>query len=61
MLMAQQNLLLEVFYYYCYCYCYFVFLGLQPWHMEVPRLGVKLELELLAYATVTAIPDPLTL
>ena len=22
----------------------FVFLGLQPWHMEVPRLGVKLEL-----------------
>ena len=26
----------------------FFFLGLHPWHMEVPRLGVKLELHLLA-------------
>ena len=26
--------------------------------MEVPRLGVKLELHLLAYATATAMPDP---
>ena len=25
--------------------------------MEVPRLGVKLELQLLAYATATATPD----
>ena len=25
--------------------------------MEVPRLGVELELQLLAYATVTAMPD----
>ena len=25
--------------------------------MEVPRLGVKLELELLAYTTATATPD----
>ena len=25
--------------------------------MEVPRLGVKLELQLLAYATATAMPD----
>ena len=23
---------------------YYVFLGLHPWHMEVPRLGVELEL-----------------
>ena len=23
---------------------FFFFLGLHPWHMEVPRLGVKLEL-----------------
>ena len=35
-----------------------VFLGPHPWHMEVPRLGVKLELQLLAYATATATPDP---
>ena len=27
------------------------------WHMEVPRLGVKLELRLLAYTTATATPD----
>ena len=26
--------------------------------MEVPRLGVKLELQLLAYTTATAMPDP---
>ena len=26
--------------------------------MEVPRLGVDLELQPLAYATATAIPDP---
>jgi len=23
---------------------FFVFLGLHPWHMEIPRLGVKSEL-----------------
>ena len=26
--------------------------------MEVPRLGVKLELQLLAYTTTTAMQDP---
>ena len=26
--------------------------------MEVPRLGVELELELLVYTTATAMPDP---
>ena len=30
------------------------FLGLHPWHMEIPRLGVESELQLLAYATATA-------
>ena len=35
-------------------FCYLVFfLGPHPMHMEVPRLGVKLE-PLLAYATATA-------
>ena len=33
------------------------FLGLYPQHMAVPRLGVKLELQLLAYTTGTATPD----
>ena len=27
-------------------------------HMKVPRLGVELELQLLAYAAATAMPDP---
>ena len=27
------------------------------WHMEVPRLGVQSELQLLAYATATTMPD----
>ena len=31
-----------------------VFLGLHLWHMEVPRLGVELELQLPADATDTA-------
>ena len=33
-------------------------LGPHPQHMEVPRLGVESELQLLAYATATATPDP---
>ena len=36
---------------------FFGFLGLHPWHMEVPRLGVESELHLPAYATATATPD----
>ena len=34
------------------------FLGLHPRHMEIPRPGVKLELQLPAYTTATATPDP---
>ena len=37
---------------------FFFFLGWHPWHMEVPRLGVESELQLLAYITVTATRDP---
>ena len=29
-----------------------------PQDMEVPRLGVEVELQLPAYATATATPDP---
>ena len=35
---------------------FFCFLGLHPQHMEVPRLGVESELQLLATAIAT--PDP---
>ena len=37
---------------------FFFFLGRHPWHMEVPRLWVELELPLLAYPTTTAMQDP---
>ena len=40
-----------------YYYYFFVFLGPHPWHMEVPRLGVESGLQLLAYATATAMRD----
>ena len=33
---------------------FFVFLGPHPWRMEVPRLGVESELQLLAYTTAIA-------
>ena len=38
----------------------FFFFFLQPHlqHMDVPRLGVELELQLQAYATATAMLDP---
>ena len=36
----------------------FSFLGLHWQHIEDPRLGVFSELQLLAYATATAMPDP---
>ena len=34
------------------------FLGLLPQHMEVLRLGVEPELQLLAYTTATGTADP---
>ena len=43
-----------------FIFIFILFLAPQSWHMEVPRLGVKLELQLLAYTTVmaTAMLDP---
>lgn len=35
----------------------FYFLGLHSWQMEVPRLAIKSELQLPAYATATAMLD----
>ena len=37
---------------------FFIFLGLHPQHIEVSRLGVQSELQLLAYTIDTAMPDP---
>ena len=47
--------------YFLFLYLFFnlliCFLGLHAWHMEVPRLGVKLEPQLPAYVTATAMRD----
>ena len=39
---------------------YFIFAFLGPYlqHMDIPRLGAESELQLPAYATATALPDP---
>ena len=34
-------------------------LGLHLWHIEVPRLGIQLDLQLPAYTTTTAMMGPL--
>ena len=40
----------------CVCVCVCI-LGLHLWHMDFPRLGGELELQLLAYTTATAKQD----
>ena len=47
-----------LFYYYYYYYYYFCFLGPNLRHVEVPRLGVESELQLLAYTTAIVMCDP---
>ena len=44
--------------FYFYFFLSFIFSGPHLWHMEIPRLGVQLELQLPAYTTATATPDP---
>ena len=36
----------------------FFFLWPNLWHMEIPRLGVQLKLQLQAYSTATVTLDP---
>ena len=38
-------------------FAFFFFLGPHPWHVEVPRLGNELELQLPAYTSATATQD----
>ena len=47
-------MLISYCYYNKYVFFFFFFLGPHPWH----RVGVKLKLQLLAYATATAMQDP---
>ena len=45
------------FSFFLFIFYFFCFLGLHPKHMEFPRPGVELELQLPAYTTATALPD----
>ena len=42
----------------CFCFVLFCFLGPYKRHMEIPRLGVELEVQLSAYTTATATQHP---
>ena len=48
----------EQTFFYSFFVCFVCFLGPYPRHMEVPRLGVELELQPQAYTMATATPDP---
>ena len=41
-----------------FCFVVFCFLGPHLQHMEIPRLGVEWEMQLLVYTTATATQDP---
>ena len=45
------------FFFFFFFLLKYVFLGLYLWHVEVPRLGVAWELQLLAYTSATATWD----
>ena len=47
-----------LFFFVCLFVFFFCFLGPHLWHMEVPKLGVEMELQLPAYTTATATQDP---
>ena len=48
--------ILDIFFcYMLFCFVLFAFLGLHLWHVDFPRLGIKLELHLPVYATARAI------
>ena len=40
-----------------FCCCFILFFELQVQHVEVPKLGVELKLQLPAYIAATATPD----
>ena len=49
--LRSQNLMGFMWVWSAFFFFFFVFLGPDPWHMEVPKLGIVSELHLLAYAT----------
>ena len=39
-------------------FLFLLFLGLYLWQVEIPRLGVELEMQLPVYTIAIAMPDP---
>ena len=58
LLLCKSNFKIDFGVSWFYFIYLFIFLGLHPWHMEVPRLGIELELQLPAYTTSTATATP---
>ena len=46
------------FFFFFFRLSFFFFLGLHAWHVEVPRLGVRSQLQLPTCTTATAMPEP---
>ena len=55
---AALRRLCSDFFFFFFFDLFLLFLGLLPWHMEVPRLGVESELQPPAYSRATATRDP---
>ena len=55
---SEIHIILHIIYFrYVLFFFIFFFLGLHLQHMQVPRWGVEMELQLLAYTTTTTMPD----
>ena len=47
-----QGIMRKAEFFFLSFFLFFYFLGPHPWHMEIPRLEVQSELQLMAYTTV---------
>ena len=56
--MGPPDFIFYLFLFIFFVFFFLLFLGPLLRHMEVPRLGVELELQPLAYARATATLDP---
>ena len=55
---SPWNIFLSLLILVIFDFFFFFFSGPHPQNIEIPRLGVELELQLLAYTAATATPDP---
>ena len=58
MLARIAHVFVDTMIFFFFFFFFFVFLGPHPQHVEVPRLEVESELQLLAYTTAIATKDP---